>query len=397
MGVVGIGVWRGTWAALAEGRAGRRRGRSPSRSRRASSSARSSRSNGRSASKGTARCSRRAWAAARRGSLLLALASYSSWPGSAPRREPGSALSPAPTGRRAPRCGGLLLASGVLAVFVAVFTLRAGQPLADRHRHGASSYAPVSRTRRGSGRSGSGTSCSTCGRSRATSSRSIVLALAALWLFPLAAWLGGRTLVGDAAWAFLDPGGRLRIPLLGRVPLEPWRIGIARGRSHASSPSSCSALGLRCGVRSEDTRRPPRVRHCVHVLGVPDRDRSAGRGGRRGSCAGARASAGRRACGGVHRRGDRGGWASRLCRSSEAASTRSRPLRPVRAGTSTRRVSGSTSDWSPQRARSWRSPAGSSCSVCRRSSPAAPARASAGGAPPPARARAGADRLSLRA
>jgi hypothetical protein len=57
----------------------------------------------------------------------------------------------------------------------------------------------------------------------------VFAALIAIWLFPLAAWTRRRTEIGKADWAFLDPGGQLRTPLLGRAPLEPWLIGLAGG------------------------------------------------------------------------------------------------------------------------------------------------------------------------
>lgn len=57
----------------------------------------------------------------------------------------------------------------------------------------------------------------------------VFAALVALWLFPLAAWTRRRLEVGNAEWAYLDPGGRLQTPLLGRPRLEPWLIGLAGG------------------------------------------------------------------------------------------------------------------------------------------------------------------------
>jgi hypothetical protein len=57
----------------------------------------------------------------------------------------------------------------------------------------------------------------------------VFAALVATWLFPLAAWTRRRGEVATAQWAFLDPGGRLRTPLLARAPLEPWLIGLAGG------------------------------------------------------------------------------------------------------------------------------------------------------------------------
>ncbi len=57
----------------------------------------------------------------------------------------------------------------------------------------------------------------------------VFAALIALWLYPLAAWWWRREQVGDAPWAFLEPGGRLRIPLLARASLDPWLVGIVAG------------------------------------------------------------------------------------------------------------------------------------------------------------------------
>jgi hypothetical protein len=57
----------------------------------------------------------------------------------------------------------------------------------------------------------------------------VFAALVALWVFPLAAWLRRRDRVGEAPWAFLEPGGRLRLPLLGRPSIVPWLVGVAAG------------------------------------------------------------------------------------------------------------------------------------------------------------------------
>jgi Zn-dependent protease with chaperone function len=57
----------------------------------------------------------------------------------------------------------------------------------------------------------------------------VFVALVALWLFPLAAWLRRREQVEDAPWAFLERGGQLRIPLLGRGSLDPWLVGLVAG------------------------------------------------------------------------------------------------------------------------------------------------------------------------
>jgi Zn-dependent protease with chaperone function len=57
----------------------------------------------------------------------------------------------------------------------------------------------------------------------------VFLAIVALWLFPFLAWLRRRDRAVDAPWAFLEPGGRLRIPLLGRGSLDPWKVGCVAG------------------------------------------------------------------------------------------------------------------------------------------------------------------------
>jgi len=57
----------------------------------------------------------------------------------------------------------------------------------------------------------------------------IILALAVVWLLPLGAWLRRRKSASQPAWAFLDPGGELRTATLGPVWLEPWLIGLVAG------------------------------------------------------------------------------------------------------------------------------------------------------------------------
>ena len=83
----------------------------------------------------------------------------------------------------------------------------------------------------------------------------IVLALVVVWLFPLAAWLRRRMQSSDAPWAFLDPGGRLRIPPLGRVSLEPWRIGALAGAA-ALCALVVLRIGLRLGFSAEEIEEP---------------------------------------------------------------------------------------------------------------------------------------------
>ena len=73
----------------------------------------------------------------------------------------------------------------------------------------------------------------------------VFAALVALWAFPLAAWLRRRDRVGEAPWAFLEPGGRLRLPLLGRASVVPWLVGVAAGVA-----SLAAFLVLRLALRA---------------------------------------------------------------------------------------------------------------------------------------------------
>ena len=80
----------------------------------------------------------------------------------------------------------------------------------------------------------------------------VFAALIALWLYPLAAWWWRREQVGDAPWAFLEHGGRLRIPLLARASLDPWLVGIVAGIACLAA-LLILRLTLRASV-DEDTR-----------------------------------------------------------------------------------------------------------------------------------------------
>jgi Zn-dependent protease with chaperone function len=80
----------------------------------------------------------------------------------------------------------------------------------------------------------------------------VFAALVALWLYPLAAWRWRRDRVADAPWAFLEPGGRLRIPLLARGSFDPWLIGLFAGLACLAA-LVVLRLGLRASVAA-DTR-----------------------------------------------------------------------------------------------------------------------------------------------
>ncbi len=68
----------------------------------------------------------------------------------------------------------------------------------------------------------------------------VFVALIALWLYPLAAWFRRREQVGEAPWAFLEPGGRLRMPLLARGSSRPVdRRARSQGSRALRRSSSC--------------------------------------------------------------------------------------------------------------------------------------------------------------
>jgi Zn-dependent protease with chaperone function len=77
----------------------------------------------------------------------------------------------------------------------------------------------------------------------------VFLALVALWAFPLAAWLRRRA-PGQGQWAFLDPGGATAVPPLGRTPLDPWRVGLIGGVVFLLA-EILLRVGLRSGVAAE--------------------------------------------------------------------------------------------------------------------------------------------------
>jgi Zn-dependent protease with chaperone function len=230
MGVVGVGVWRGAWGALADDRA------RPSTWPLALALAagflvgpqlaleRGVRVEGDTTLLETALGSGAPWIAAVVAGSVLLLA----WVGTAAaawiRALAGSARPAVTTAM------GLVVASGLLAAFVGIFyTARDARSIIDVSR-GATrlEHAQIA-------------DLAWVGPAElylllrdpqilwVLTQPVVFLALVALWLFPLAAWLRRRDRVSDAPWAFLEPGGRLHVTLLGRVSLDPWRVGVAVG------------------------------------------------------------------------------------------------------------------------------------------------------------------------
>ena len=78
----------------------------------------------------------------------------------------------------------------------------------------------------------------------------VFIALVAVWLYPFAAWLWRRTERGLASWAFLEPGGRLQTPLLARGSLDPWIVGAFAGLSCLVA-LLVLRLGLKASIDSE--------------------------------------------------------------------------------------------------------------------------------------------------
>jgi Peptidase family M48 len=230
MGVVGVGVWRGAWGALAEDRA-----RPPTWPLALALAAgflvgpelaleRGVRLEGDRTLLETALGSGAPWIAAVVVGVILLLA----WVGAG-----AAAWLRALAGSARPRlvtAGGLVVASGLLAAFVGIFyTARDTRSLIG-----------VSRSTTGlehdqvAGVAWVGPrwlyQLMRDGQTLWVLTQPVVfVALVALWVFPLAAWLRRRDRVGVAPWAFLEPGGRLRVPLLGRLSLAPWVVGIAAG------------------------------------------------------------------------------------------------------------------------------------------------------------------------
>ena len=190
-------------------------------------------------------------------------------------------------------------------------------------REGGAWSTPKCLRSSGSGRHGSGSSCRDAETLLVLTQPVVFAGLVALWLFPLAAWLWRRDRVAEAPWAFLEPGGRLQVPLLGSRPsLDPWRIGLLAG-GVCLVAFLVLRLVLRASVDAGDAGRVPLP---VRVLPLAARDRAGGPGRRRRGRDGARSR---------ERDADRGGLAaafttgviatraSSSARRSPAASSRS--------------------------------------------------------------------------
>jgi len=230
MGVVGVGIWRGAWGALAEDRV-----RPPTWPLALALAAgflvgpelaleRGVRLEGDRTLLETALGSGTPWIEAVALGAVLLLAWVGAGAGAWLRALAGSARP------RLVTVGGLVVASGLLAAFVGIFYT-----------------ARDTRSLIGFSRSTTGLEHDQVGSVAWVGPRwlyqllrdaqtlwvltqpVVFLALVALWVFPLAAWLRRRDSVGEAPWAFLEPGGRLRVPLLGRFSLAPWLVGLAAG------------------------------------------------------------------------------------------------------------------------------------------------------------------------
>lgn len=253
MGVVGVGVWRAAWAALAEGRWPRASWRlalalaagflvgpelALERGIRVDGDA--------SLLSGLGTAGGLLWALALAAALVLLLA----WVGSG-----AVAWLRALAGDRRPRgavLAGLAAASGALAVFTAIFYLaRDARPVI-----GASFDLTAQQHAEVSAVAWAGPRLAwqlllDPGFLSVLRQPVVILGLVALWAFPLAAWLLRRA-PGQGSWAFLDPGGVLAVPWLGRAPLDPWRVGLAGGAAFLVA-ELLLRLALRAGV--EDATR----------------------------------------------------------------------------------------------------------------------------------------------
>jgi len=230
MGVVGVGVWRGAWGALAEDRA-----RPPTWPLALALAAgflvgpelaleRGVRLEGDRTLLESALGSGAPWIAAVVVGVVLLLAWVGAGAGAWIRALAGSARPGVAT------AAGLVVASGLLAAFVGIFyTARDSRSVVGISREATElEHAQVAEI-------------ASVGPSWAyqllrdaqtlwmLTQPVAFAALVALWMFPLAAWLRRRDRVGEAPWAFLESGGRLRLPLLGRPSMVPWLVGVAAG------------------------------------------------------------------------------------------------------------------------------------------------------------------------
>ena len=250
MAAIGVGVWRSSWAALAEGRvppstwplalalgAGFALGPELALERIAPS--------GDETLLSTALESSALWIAA----LLIGVVLLVAWVGGS-----AAAWIRALAGSTRPTTvlvAGLLVASGVLSVFIGVFFAIFKTPAANTFsRQGAAlEYEEVSEI--------AWVGPKWLYQALRDTQALIVLtqpvvfaSVIALWLFPFAAFLWRRDRVADAPWAFLEPGGRLRIPLIGRASLDWLWIGLIAG----GATLACLLvlrLGLRAGIDAE--------------------------------------------------------------------------------------------------------------------------------------------------
>ena len=246
MGVVGVGVWRGAWGALAEDRA-----RPPTWPLALALAAgflvgpelaleRGVRLEGDRTLLETALGSGAPWIAAVVVGVVLLLAWVGAGAGAWIRALAGSARPALAT------AAGLVVASGLLAAFVGIFyTARDSRSIVGISGNATElEHAQV-------------TEIASVGPSWlyqllrdaqtlwVLTQPVVFAALVALWVFPLAAWLRRRDRVGEAPWAFLEPGGRLRLPLLGRPSVVPWLVGVAAGVA-----SLAAFLVLRLALRA---------------------------------------------------------------------------------------------------------------------------------------------------
>lgn len=227
MGVVGVGLWRATWATLATGGA-----RLPSWPLALALGAgfligpqlaleRGVRIEGDDTLLETTLNGGAPWIAVLVIGLILLFAWVAASAGGWIR-----ALAGATRPTRA-TLAGLLFASGLLAVFIAVFTYARDTRVA-LGRYRVLEHSAVSEVM-WIGPAWLWDLVEDAWLLEILMQRAIFVALVALWMFPFAAWLWRKSRVSDAEWAFLEPGGRLNVPLLGRPSFEPWRVGLLAG------------------------------------------------------------------------------------------------------------------------------------------------------------------------